>query len=342
MLENEKLDDLDILGDAGKPEEHSHGGKRKSLGRGLGALLGDAEFNIDEALNDTPTQPVQAPDDRVDVNLLFPSPFQPRKDFDEEALNALVESVKEKGVLQPLLVRKKNGRFEIIAGERRWRASKLAGLQTVPVIVKDMDDKEVLEVALVENLLRENLSAIEEAEGFQRLIDEFSHTQEAWAQIVGKSRSHVANTLRLLNLPDSVKDLVREGTLSAGHARALVGLDNAETLAKQIVAKDLNVRQVEELVAKQKNPEVKEPKKAKDEDIVEIEKDLNKNLGLRIKISPSKQGGGKVVLQYASAAELDMIIDILEQKRKTSVVSAAAPVEAAPVGNEKFTMKIID
>ena len=342
MLENEKLDDLDILGDAGKPEEHSHGGKRKSLGRGLGALLGDAEFNIDEALTDTPTQPVQAPDDRVDVNLLFPSPFQPRKDFDEEALNALVESVKEKGVLQPLLVRKKNGRFEIIAGERRWRASKLAGLQTVPVIVKDMDDKEVLEVALVENLLRENLSAIEEAEGFQRLIDEFSHTQEALAQIVGKSRSHVANTLRLLNLPDSVKDLVREGTLSAGHARALVGLDNAETLAKQIVAKDLNVRQVEELVAKQKNPEVKEPKKAKDEDIVEIEKDLNKNLGLRIKISPSKQGGGKVVLQYASAAELDMIIDILEQKRKTSVVSAAAPVEAAPVGNEKFTMKIID
>lgn len=342
MLENEKLDDLDILGDAGKPEEHSHGGKRKSLGRGLGALLGDAEFNIDEALNDTPTQSAQAPDDRVDVNLLFPSPFQPRKDFDEEALNALVESVKEKGVLQPLLVRKKNGRFEIIAGERRWRASKLAGLQTVPVIVKDMDDKEVLEVALVENLLRENLSAIEEAEGFQRLIDEFSHTQEALAQIVGKSRSHVANTLRLLNLPDSVKDLVREGTLSTGHARALVGLDNAETLAKQIVAKDLNVRQVEELVAKQKNPEVKEPKKAKDEDIVEIEKDLNKNLGLRIKISPSKQGGGKVVLQYASAAELDMIIDILEQKRKTSVVSAAAPVEAAPVGNEKFTMKIID
>ena len=342
MLENEKLDDLDILGDAGKPEEHSHDGIRKSLGRGLGALLGDAEFNIDEALNDTPTQPVQAPDDRVDVNLLFPSPFQPRKDFDEEALNALVESVKEKGVLQPLLVRKKNGRFEIIAGERRWRASKLAGLQTVPVIVKDMDDKEVLEVALVENLLRENLSAIEEAEGFQRLINEFSHTQEALAQIVGKSRSHVANTLRLLNLPDSVKDLVREGTLSAGHARALVGLDNAETLAKQIIAKDLNVRQVEELVAKQKNPEVKEPKKAKDEDIVEIEKDLNKNLGLRIKISPSKQGGGKVVLQYASAAELDMIIDILEQKRKTSVVSAAAPVEAAPVGNEKFTMKIID
>ena len=342
MLENGSLDELDILAETGKHEEHQHGNKRKSLGRGLGALLGDDEFNIDEALNDTPAQPVRPADDEVDVNLLYPSPFQPRKDFDEEALNALVESVKEKGILQPLLVRKKNDRYEIIAGERRWRASKLAGLKTVPVIVKEMDDKEVLEVALVENLLRENLSAIEEAEGFQRLIDEFSHTQEALAQIVGKSRSHVANTLRLLSLPESVKNMVREGTLSAGHARALVGLDNAEALAKQIVSKDLNVRQVEELVAKQKNPEPKEPKKNKDEDIVEIEKDLNKHLGLRIKISPSKQGGGKVVLQYASAAELDMIIDILEQKRKTAAAIPAASTDADMSSNETFTMKIID
>ena len=306
----------------------------KGLGKGLSALLGD--------------DVIAAKDERASSLLLPISQVescstQPRKSFEPEALSDLADSIRIHGIIQPLTVRKlQSGYYQIIAGERRWRASKLAGLQTVPIIVKDMDDKEVLEVALVENLLRENLSAIEEAEGFQRLIDEFSHTQEALAQIVGKSRSHVANTLRLLNLPDPVKDLVREGTLSAGHARALVGLDNAETLAKQIVAKDLNVRQVEELVAKQKNPEVKEPKKAKDEDIVEIEKDLNKNLGLRIKISPSKQGGGKVVLQYASAAELDMIIDILEQKRKTSVVSAAAPVEAAPVGNEKFTMKIID
>ncbi len=341
MLENSNLDDLDILSDTPKHEETSHNGKRKSLGRGLGALLGDSEFNLDEALNDTPTQTVQPADDTVAIDSLYPSPFQPRKDFDEEALNALVESIKEKGVLQPLLVRRKGDKYEIIAGERRWRASKLAGLKSVPVIVKEMDDKEVLEVALVENLLRENLSAIEEAEGFQRLIDEFSHTQEALAQIVGKSRSHVANTLRLLSLPDSVKVMVREGKLSAGHARALVGLENAEALAKQIIAKDLNVRQVEELVAKQKNPEPKEPKKAKDEDIVEIEKDLNKNLGLRIKISPSKQGGGKVVLQYASAAELDMIIDILEQKRKTGMIPTPQSEAPAPT-NEKFTMKIID
>lgn len=349
MLENENLDELDILGaHENHNDEQSHhngGNKRKSLGRGLGALLGSNDFDLDNALNDTPVQTVPKIDDTVAVDNLFPSPFQPRKEFDSEALNALVDSIKEKGVLQPLLVRKKDSRYEIIAGERRWRASKLAGLKSVPVIVKEMDDKEVLEVALVENLLRENLSAIEEAEGFQRLIDEFSHTQEALAQIVGKSRSHVANTLRLLNLPASVKELVKEGSLSAGHARCLVGLNNAEALAKQIVAKDLNVRQVEELVAKQKNPEApKEPKKAKDEDIIEIEKDLIKNLGLRIKISPSKQGGGKVVLQYASAAELDMIIDILEQKRKAAVAPAAFTSEppAGSVSSEKFTMKIID
>lgn len=345
---DDRMDEMDIINNK---EETSHNVKRKSLGRGLGALLGDDEFDINEALSETNTHHhnqhyAKPADDKVAIELLYPSPFQPRKEFDQDALNALVESIKEKGVLQPLLVRKQGDRYEIIAGERRWRASKLAGLKTVPVIVKDLNDKEVLEVALVENLLRENLSAIEEAEGFQRLINEFSHTQEALSQIVGKSRSHVANTLRLLNLPDAVQNMVKEGQLSAGHARALVGLDNAEALAKQVVAKDLNVRQVEELVAKQKEP-TKEatPKKSKDTDIIEIEKDLNKNLGLRIKISPSKQGGGKVVLQYASVAELDMIIDILEQKRKdvAGLSSTNSFQNTAPaVSNEKFTMKIID
>lgn len=343
---DDRMEDIEILNNT--KEENSHAAKRKSLGRGLGALLGDDDFDINEALSEpaiASANPIPA-DDTVSIELLRPSPYQPRKEFDEEALNALVESIKEKGVLQPLLVRKQGNEYEIIAGERRWRASKLAGLKTVPVIVKDLNDKEVLEVALVENLLRENLSAIEEAEGFQRLITEFSHTQEALSQIVGKSRSHVANTLRLLNLPEAVQAMVKEGALSAGHARALVGLENAEALAKQIVAKDLNVRQVEELVAKQKDS-AKEaaPKKSKDSDIVEIEKDLNKSLGLRISISPSKQGGGKVVLQYASAAELDMIIDILEQKRKgqnISAPSAGFAQEAPAVSNEKFTMKIID
>lgn len=326
-------------------DNHGHNNKRKSLGRGLGALLGDDDFDLADSLSEIPTSISHDNSNLVDINLVFASRFQPRSEFDEEALQALSQSIKGKGVLQPLLVRKSPQGYELIAGERRLRASKLAGLEQVPVIIKDMNDQEVLEVALVENLLRENLSAIEEAEGLQRLINEFSHTQEALSQVIGKSRSHIANTLRLLSLPDGVQNLVKEGKLSAGHARAIIGLDNADDLAKTIIAKDLNVRQVEELVNKIKSGDkkAKEPKAAKDTDIAELENDLNKTLGLRIKISQSKQGGGKVVLQYASAAELDMIIDILEQKRKTANLGFNAPAEApsAP-SNEKFTMKIID
>lgn len=203
--------------------------KRKSLGRGLGALLGgDMDFMTSE-------NAVHAAGEKnVSLADLSPSPYQPRLDFDREALEALSQSVREKGVLQPLLVREReNGKYEIIAGERRFRAASMAGLTEVPVIVKSMDDKEVLEVALVENLLRENLSAIEEAEGLQRLIDEFSHTQEALSQIIGKSRSHIANTLRLLSLPASVRQMIRDGVLTAGQARPLVGLPEAEALAKK-------------------------------------------------------------------------------------------------------------
>ena len=350
MLEN-TLEELDKMADI---ETHNHG-KRKSLGRGLGALLGDDDLDLSDALGDVPAHasahstahPV-TPSDKVNINSIVPSPYQPRTEFDEEALKALAASIKEKGVLQPLLVRKTSDGYELIAGERRLRASKLAGLTEVPVIIKEMNDKEVLEVALVENLLRENLSAIEEAEGLQRLIDEFSHTQEALSQIIGKSRSHIANTLRLLSLPESVQNLIKEGKLSAGHARNLVGLDNAEELAQLIIKKDLNVRQVEELVNKIKSGTVssKNAKPQKDDDIADLEKDLKKSLGLRISISPNKQGGGKVVLQYASVAELDMIIDILEQKRNNNTFQGlSAPVETenlTAVGNEKFTMKIID
>ena len=335
-------------------DNHNHG-KHKSLGRGLSALLGDDDLDLNAALNDTPAPQAESTTTpaastlKVDINQIAPSPYQPRTEFDEEALKALSASIQEKGVLQPLLVRKVSSGYELIAGERRLRASKLAGLSEVPVIIKDMDDKEVLEVALVENLLRENLSAIEEAEGLQRLIDEFSHTQEALSQIIGKSRSHIANTLRLLSLPESVQNLVKEGKLSAGHARNLVGLENAEELAQLIIKKDLNVRQVEDLVNKLKNGTPSKPAKLeKDSDIADIEKDLKKSLGLRISISPNKQGGGKVVLQYGSVAELDMIIDILEQKRKNNSFAgftSSAEVESLPTANgdsEKFTMKIID
>lgn len=316
--------------------------KHKSLGRGLGALLGDDDFNLEESLN-APLPGISENSNLVSLDLIAPCPYQPRTKFDEEALKSLAQSVKEKGVLQPLLVRKTPSGYELIAGERRLRASKLAGLKEVPVIVKEMSDQEVLEVALVENLLRENLSAIEEAEGLQRLMTEFSHTQEALAQIVGKSRSHIANTLRLLSLPDSVKDMIKDGKLSAGQARNLVGLDNAEELALMIIKKDLNVRQVEELINKLKSGSKSEKKEApaKDSDIAEIERDLNRSLGLRIKINPGKQGGGKVVLQYASVAELDMIIDILEQKHKTgSSFLNNNTVQEEP--DSKFTMKIVD
>lgn len=338
MLED-KINELDKLAEG---DNHA-GAKRKSLGRGLGALLGDDDLD----LNDFPDEGKKSfdkPADLVNINLIKASPFQPRTEFDEEALRALADSVKEKGVLQPLLVRKVGNDYELIAGERRLRASKLAGLSEVPVIVREMTDQEVLEVALVENLLRENLTAIEEAEGLQRLIDEFSHTQEALSKIIGKSRSHIANTLRLLTLPESVQNLVKEGKLSAGQARSLVGLENAEDLA-QLIIKRLNVRQVEELVNKLKNakPQNKEPEEIS-QDLVDIEKSLNKSLGLRIKISQGKQGSGKVVLQYSSVAELDMIIDLLEQKRRNArpMMAPAPSVGGGEQPQEKFTMKIID
>ena len=322
--------------------------KKKNLGRGLGALLGGDDIDLD-VLMEMPTEKnnseISKNVDSVKIEDLHAGKYQPRTEFDKEALDALVESVKEKGVLQPLLVRKQGSQYEIIAGERRWRAAKIAGLKEVPVIVKDFSDQEALEVALVENLLRENLSAIEEAEGLQRLITEFSHTQEALSQIVGKSRSHIANTLRLLNLPQEIQNMVKESKLSAGHARALVGLDNAVELAKQIIAKDLNVRQVEDLVAKQKEPKKEKTATKKDQDLTDIENDLNKELGLRIKITPSKQGGGKVVLQYASPAELDMILDILDKSKKNMKNQGQNTVfksEAEPQNNEKFIIKVVD
>ena len=288
--------------------EDSH--KRKSLGRGLGALLGDdVDFLGKENTVHNSAERV------VKISSLSASPFQPRLDFDEEALKSLAQSISEKGVLQPLLVRETSvGKYEIIAGERRFRAAGMAGLTEVPVIVKSMDDKEVLEVALVENLLRENLSAIEEAEGLQRLIDEFSHTQEALAQVIGKSRSHIANTLRLLALPASVQQMVREGKLTAGQVRPLIGLENAEELALRIAEKGLNARQAEDLAAKAKLPPKEVKEKKQDADLEEISSFLSKNIGMKVKISSNAKGGGKLVLQYDNPADLDKIVDILQQK----------------------------
>ena len=322
--------------------------KKKSLGRGLEALLGEMNEDV---LNDELGKIKTG--DFVSIQDVFVSSFQPRKEFDENSIKALAESIKEKGVLQPLIVRKTNNGYELIAGERRLRASKIAGLTEVPVIIKDFSDGEVLEIALVENLLRENLSAIEEAEAYQKLMDEFSHTQEKVANIVGKSRSYIANTLRLLTLSEDIKKLIVTGKITAGHARCLVGLDNASNLADKIIREDLSVRQVEEIVSKQKETKTAEKtenqnKKEFNTDILDIEQSLNKKLGLRIKISQSKQGGGKVVLQYSSTAELDMIIGILDQRKqvdlnnKNTVFKSEEKIDEVVPQNEKFSIKFVE
>ena len=322
--------------------ENNNENSKKSLGRGLEALLG--EMNEDILSDELST--VKTDNFNINIENIYVSPLQPRK----EAIKALSASIKEKGVLQPLIVRRDDkGNYELIAGERRLRAAKEAGLTEVPVIIKELNDSEVLEIALVENLLRENLSPIEEANAYQNLIDNFSHTQEKIADIVGKSRSYVANTLRLLTLPEQIKNYIGEGKLSAGHARCLIGLDNAITLADKIIKDDLNVRQVENLVSKQKiktsNEEEKNKKnKAKDKDIESIENSLKENLGLRIKISPNTSGGGKVVMQYSSLAELDMIINILENKKTINIAPQGNKEENFQQNNEneKFSIKFVD
>lgn len=295
--------------------------KKHGLGRGLEALLGDDDlnFNLD---NISTGESLSDGIKKISVNDLEPSQYQPRKDFNPEALDALVKSIKEKGVLQPLIVRPRDsGKYEIIAGERRWRASKLAGIAEVPVIEKDLNNQEILEVALVENLLRENLSAIEEAEGFNRLITEFSHTHEAVSEIVGKSRSYITNALRLLSLPASIQEMIKNNTLSAGHARALVGLDNSEDIAQKIIARGLNVRQTEELVNNIKNQAINQIRKnmKKDPSLKELEKGLTKSIGLKVKINSGDENKGKVTIEYKSPAELEQILSLLEKNKQETL-----------------------
>ena len=293
--------------------------KKFGLGRGLDTLLSDDDLNIDDIggdvdsfINNTVFKDENSGE--IEVADIEPCAFQPRTVFDEEALHALSESIKEKGVLQPLLLRRKGKKYEIIAGERRWRAAIMAGLSTVPALVKELSDKETLEIALIENLQRENLSPIEEGEGFERLMKEYQYTQEILAKVIGKSRSHVANTLRLLNLPEDVKEMVRNGELSAGHARVLIGNPNASELAKKIIEQRLSVRQVEELMSQNSRKTQTKAVKIMDEDLKKIMSDLEHKLNLKVKISAGKNGKGSVTLKYNSPAELSSILDILEQR----------------------------
>lgn len=291
--------------------------KKNPLGRGLEALLGNDTYDFEADTEEfTPAKnSVFKTEDTLKINIeqIERCSFQPRTEFNEENLKDLSESIKEKGILQPILVRQKAEKYEIIAGERRWRAAKLAGLTQVPVIIKNLNDRETLEIALIENIQRENLSPIEEAKGLSKLISDYSYTQEAIGKIISKSRSYIANTLRLLNLPEEVQAMVAENKLSAGHARALVGLPNAAELAQKIIEKELNVRDTEELASTARKK--KQPKKIQtDAELKNIEFELNQKLRLKVKISAGKKGNGSVTLHYENPAELSRILDILEQR----------------------------
>jgi ParB family chromosome partitioning protein len=280
----------------------SDDGRRRILGRGLSALFG--EESEDYAALDRLRQAKTVP-----VDFVRAGRFQPRRHFDDAALQALAESIREKGVLQPILVRRHPddaSAYEIIAGERRWRAAQLAQLHEIPVVIRELDDREALEIALVENIQRQDLTPLEEAEGYRRLMEEFSHTQENLAKSVGKSRSHVANMMRLLSLPDPVKEHVEAGRLTAGHARALLNAENPTGLADEIVRRGLNVRQTE-LVAQAAKPGSKRVPPPKDPDTAALERDLANLLGLKVTVNFAGRGGA-LTIHYQTLEQLDDVL----------------------------------
>jgi ParB family transcriptional regulator, chromosome partitioning protein len=284
---------------------------RSRLGRGLASLIGD----MGAETNSAPERP-RAGQRRIAIEFLHPNPRNPRRHFAAAELDELAASIKERGVIQPIAVRPTpgaNGMFEIIAGERRWRAAQRAGIHDVPVVVLEVSDAEALELAIIENVQREDLNALEEANGYQALGDEFKYSQDDIAKVVGKSRSHVTNMLRLLKLPESVQAFIRHGELSAGHARALIGHPHAEALARDIVARGLNVRQVEMLVREQ--PASRAPRKpaVKDADTAALEKRLTDALGLKVAID-HKGERGSVHIAYRDLDQLDEIVKRLERR----------------------------
>ena len=299
---------------------------RHNLGRGLAALFGEQGEDYTEADRQRHWK-------TVPVAFLRPSPFQPRHGFDEERIGPLVASVREKGILQPILVRRHGQEpetYEIVAGERRWRAAQLAQLHEVPVIVKELSDGDALEIALVENLQRQDLNPLEEAEGYRRLMEEFDHTQENLARAVGKSRSHVANTMRLLNLPQPVKQMLEKGALSAGHGRALINADQPVQLARQVVRRGLNVRQTERLVQRARDEGKKGKGRAvapaKDADILALERNLSNLLGLKVTITFDGEGG-MLSIRYRTLEQLDDLLRRLHPE-------AVSPAARRTAGNE--------
>ncbi|MBV0899538.1 MAG: ParB/RepB/Spo0J family partition protein [Wolbachia endosymbiont of Fragariocoptes setiger] len=273
------------------------------LGLGLSGLIAGSTSNI--------------PDNKQEflpVSLLHPSRFQPRKYFDEESLNELANSIEKSGMIQPIVVRKdlNEGGYEIIAGERRWRASKIIRLNNVPVIIRDLNDRECLEISIIENVQRQDINPIEEGEAYKKLIDEFSYTHEELALAIGKSRSYITNMIRMLSLPESVQKMVDEKKISMGHARALINVINAKDIADKIVSRGLNVRQTEKLIkglSKNKNKE----KKNENLDIKTIENIIALHLGFDV-IIQGTDSGGKIIIKYDSLSELDSVVKILTGK----------------------------
>lgn len=299
---------------------------RRGLGRGLSALMADVGPGLERGSEGDrdPSglqQVLSLPIDR-----LFPNPSQPRRQFDQPALDELANSIRAKGILQPLIARPgTGGRFEIVAGERRWRAAQIAQLHEVPVLVRDLDDAEVMEVAIIENIQRADLNVLEEAGGIRQLMDRFGHTQEMIASALGKSRSHIANLLRLLSLPPDVQGYLNEGKLTAGHARALITCDDPSALARKVISRGLSVRETEALAREVGGGQNRKTDRAtqgagrqdgKDADTRALEQDLTANLRMSVVIDhrPS-EGGGQVIIRYKTLDDLDQLCQILSQVR---------------------------
>jgi ParB family chromosome partitioning protein len=274
---------------------------KKGLGRGLSSLLGDTKSKTNIK--------------KLPINDVKGNRLQPRKVFNKESLEELTNSIKENGVIQPIIVRldkSLEGKFEIIAGERRWLASQNAGLNEIPVIILDIDDEKSLEFAIVENVQRQDLNAIEEAQGYQRLINEFSYNQDKLAKFIGKSRSYIANSLRLLGLPKEVISYVENEKISAGHARSLIGLPNAELIAKKIAENKLSVRQSENLVRALRNKKNLKVVPSKDSNILDLEKSLVNKTGINVEIKNNKNNSGRLSFEYKNLEQLDRLINIIK------------------------------
>jgi ParB family chromosome partitioning protein len=282
------------------------GNKFKGLGKGLSALMGDV-----------PPENIQtkSSSEKIPIHFVYANPSQPRKNFNQELLNELSESIKEQGIIQPILVRKKSeDKYEIVAGERRWRAAQLAKIHEVPVIILNIDDKKSLEFAILENIQRSDLNGIEEALGYDNLVKKFGYSQETLSKILGKSRSHIANTLRLAGLPEEIKKMISDGLLTAGHARCLVNVQDNIKLAKIIVNKNLSVRQAEFLVKKEQvfSSSKKNKTNIKDTNIKSLESDLGLLMGIKVDIKNKKNNSGEIKFSYKNLEQLNKIISVLK------------------------------